>query len=92
MGSKKFDLRRFIKFAYDLVQPRKTELKELHGCDALELDVKWVDYRVQYGSAVISCVEIGDGRLYVSNGEYGNRVNYCPFCGYKAKKQMKLKK
>ena len=37
-----------------------------------------------YGPAVELCEERDDGSLWVSNDEYGSRVNYCPFCGYKA--------
>ncbi len=38
-----------------------------------------------YGSAVIECQETSEGYLLASNGEYSNEVNYCPFCGFKAK-------
>ncbi len=32
--------------------------------------------------------EDDDGYLWVSNGEYGSVVNYCPICGFKAKRQL----
>jgi len=67
------------------------ENEKLHYCSEHDLDVKWNDYKVLYGAAVIDCKEHDDGHLYVDNSEYGNRVNYCPFCGFKAKKQMKMK-
>jgi len=66
--------------------------KMLHDCSVHDVDVEWEEYCILYGGAVIDCLERIDGKLYVNNGEYGNRVNYCPFCGYKAKMQMKLKK
>ena len=36
------------------------------------------------GEAVCECYE-ENGKLFVVNGEYKSQVNYCPFCGYKAK-------
>ncbi len=30
-----------------------------------------------------------DKFLWVFEGDYVSRVNYCPYCGYKAKEQMK---
>jgi hypothetical protein len=39
----------------------------------------------QYGNAISYCFEDVDGKLFVENGEYENQVNFCPFCGYKAK-------
>lgn len=41
-----------------------------------------------YGAAIDECIEDLDGRLFVSNGEYGSQVNFCPVCGYKAKKTI----
>ena len=39
-----------------------------------------------YGVAINECFESEkDGKLWVTNGEYSNSVNYCPFCGYKSK-------
>jgi hypothetical protein len=38
-----------------------------------------------YGAAITCCYETLDGQLMVENGEYGSQVNYCPYCGYKAK-------
>lgn len=31
------------------------------------------------------------GQFWVSNGEYGTQVNYCPKCGAKAPVQVKRK-
>jgi len=39
-----------------------------------------------YGAAIDDCTEDEDGFLFVSNGEYGSQVNFCPMCGYRAKK------
>lgn len=44
-----------------------------------------------YGAAILICEEREDGTLWVSNDEYSSRVNYCPFCGYKAKKILTWK-
>lgn len=41
-----------------------------------------------YGEAVTSCIETDIGEFWVGNGEYGSRVNYCPFCGEKAPVQI----
>lgn len=41
-----------------------------------------------YGPAVDYCYESG-GELWVGNGEYETRVNYCPACGFKSGKQVK---
>ncbi len=62
-----------------------------HSCSIFDFDVG-EHKSVLYGEAVNDCYESTDGGLYVTNGEFGNRVNYCPFCGYKAKILMKLKK
>lgn len=40
-----------------------------------------------YGFAIDVCFS-KDGEFWVSNGEYSSRVNFCPFCGAKAEKQM----
>ncbi len=29
-----------------------------------------------------------DGTMHISNGEYGSQVNFCPWCGKKAAKQL----
>lgn len=42
------------------------------------------------GWAISSCQESENDTLWVGNGEYCNRVNFCPMCGYKAKKQMEF--
>lgn len=42
-----------------------------------------------YMAAVTRSYEDGKGNLYVTNGEYESRVNFCPFCGHAAKSQMK---
>lgn len=41
-----------------------------------------------YGRAITDCCEDLDGYLFVSNAEYGSQVNYCPMCGYKAKRSV----
>jgi hypothetical protein len=41
-----------------------------------------------YGEAISSCEEMEDGTLWISNSEYASQVNYCPYCGFKAKAQM----
>ncbi len=48
----------------------------LHKCE---------DQGASYMEAVTSCTEFNDGTLMVGNGEYGSRVDFCPFCGYAAR-------
>lgn len=36
------------------------------------------------GPAVDECFEDSDGCLFVSNGDNGSQVNFCPMCGYEA--------
>ena len=38
-----------------------------------------------YGNAIDECREDDQGRFWVGNGEYSSQVNYCPFCGHKAR-------
>lgn len=38
-----------------------------------------------HGTAIYECVENDKGELWAGNDEYGTRVNYCPFCGFKAR-------
>lgn len=46
-----------------------------------------------YGCAEHSCYEgTKGGKLYVTNDEYENTVNFCPYCGYKAGIQVYTKK
>lgn len=42
----------------------------------------------QWGGCVEKCEEADDRTLWVDNDEYDTQVNFCPFCGYKAKKQL----
>lgn len=39
-----------------------------------------------HGPAIEFCFEDLEGYLFVTNIEYGSQVNFCPMCGYKAKK------
>lgn len=41
-----------------------------------------------FGPAIWSCEEQDDGSFEAVNGEYGSLVNYCPYCGAKAPKQV----
>lgn len=56
--------------------------KRFHYC---EMDEK----SHLHGPAIDCCFEDIDGFLFVSNGEYGSQVNFCPFCGYEAKVKIK---
>lgn len=38
-----------------------------------------------YGSAIASCYEDETGKLWITNEEYASQVNFCPYCGFKAK-------
>ena len=40
-----------------------------------------------YGAAIDACYEDDQGRLWVSNGEYSSAVNFCPYCGQRARVQ-----
>lgn len=43
-----------------------------------------------YGAAIEECEETEQGELWAGNSEYGTQVNFCPFCGYKARRQVAL--
>ena len=45
----------------------------------------------EYGDAFDICWK-EKGKLFVSNNEYLNQVNFCPYCGFKAEVQEKRKK
>ena len=53
----------------------------LHNCNA-DFDS---DQAHPWGAAAYHCYEDKEKHLWISNGEYANQVNYCPFCGYQAK-------
>lgn len=65
-----------------------------HYCKPTTIDTEiW-----QAGDAIDVCFGDGDGNLWVftrsdgepvGNGEYGNRVNFCPFCGIKSRAALK---
>lgn len=44
----------------------------------------------RYGIAIGRCIEDPEGRLWCHNDEYESRVNFCPFCGYKAPQQVEV--
>lgn len=43
-----------------------------------------------WGEALESCREDKDGNFFIYNGEYMTRVNFCPFCGTPAPKQVQF--
>lgn len=43
---------------------------EVHACPA------------PWGGSALAHVYEADGQLWVTNGEYSSRVNFCPSCGY----------
>lgn len=43
-----------------------------------------------YGSAIDCVVINSEGEMYATNGEYSTRVNFCPFTGTPAPKQMRI--
>ena len=59
-----------------------SEEEEAHYCDFYYMPSDG------YGAAINSCSEIEEGELWVDNGEYASQVNYCPYCGFKAKVQV----
>lgn len=42
------------------------------------------------GSCVKRCHESPEGELWVSDNVRGTQVNFCPACGYEAKKKVDL--
>ncbi len=52
-----------------------------HRCDG-ELP------KAAYGAAITYCYEDVDGKLWVTNEEYATQVNFCPYCGCKAKAEV----
>ena len=44
----------------------------------------------EYGSALTECFEKDDGALWVTNEEFFSSVNFCPQCGYMAKKLQEM--
>lgn len=38
-----------------------------------------------YGKAITYCYEDTDGKLWITNEEYASQVDFCPYCGCKAK-------
>lgn len=61
---------------------------KLHYCEPLDEEIE----SSHYGTAIGTCAEDEYGKLWVDNEEYGNSVNYCPFCGFKANVSMNPKK
>ncbi len=41
-----------------------------------------------YGKAMTYCYEDVDGKLWITNREYASQVNFCPYCGHKAVKDV----
>lgn len=56
----------------------------MHDCEYPAKDHRFA----AYGHAIDHCYEDEDGLLWASNTEYESQINYCPFCGYKAKIQI----
>ena len=65
--------------------------QDKHWCEPGFENGKYIFKSDGFGAAIIYCGEIDDGILQCGNGEYETRVNYCPFCGYKAKSQVEYK-
>lgn len=58
-----------------------------HRCESIATGMGMLEVG-GYGEAVCDCWEGEDGTFVADNGEYANRVNYCPFCGAKAPTQI----
>lgn len=43
-----------------------------------------------FGPAVTTVLMDEEGKMWVENGEYSSQVNFCPFTGTPAKKQMEV--
>lgn len=63
----------------------QAEGKITHVCDYSNWNTFMINSRA-HGDAANECYEDEKG-LWITNGEYANQVNYCPFCGYKADTQ-----
>jgi hypothetical protein len=61
----------------------ETAIDGLHDCGGSP-----PEFPNSCGIAIYECIGDKEGRLWVRNGEYGNQVNYCPWCGFKAKVQV----
>jgi hypothetical protein len=62
-----------------------------HEC-IVEILGEYGEAILHHGTAVTRCFETLDGRLFVEGGmgpEYGNQVNFCPFCGFAASVSVK---
>lgn len=56
--------------------------KEDHECPAITTP------DLDYGPAITEILESEDGEFWATNGEYTSQINYCPWCGLKAPKQI----
>jgi hypothetical protein len=56
-----------------------------HSCS---IDVFPMEEVLGFNVAIYACYEDANGYLWVGNGEAGNVVDFCPFCGYEAKVKM----
>ena len=89
MEKEKEEWKKLKKIEKENVEEIKRNIrKELHRCEIKEWGVIKKDGG--FGQAIIFCYE-RDGMLFVDNDEYNNQVNFCPFCGHKAKIQIKAK-
>jgi hypothetical protein len=70
---------KIIIYTYDNFK-KEFEDVALHHCEGMTNEDN-------YGGAINECEEYDNGSLWVTNDEYDSQVNYCPFCGYKAKLQ-----
>ena len=63
----------------------------MHRCEpGYNLDKEEYFFQHDFGKPAIEyCTEDEKGRLWCGNSENRTRVNFCPFCGYKALQQVK---
>lgn len=61
--------------------------KDKHICDFSQKKIP----SLPHGTAVTTCFEDENDKLWVENGEYINQVSFCPFCGYKSKVEVVYK-
>ena len=62
----------------------KEILFSIYGSSSFDMDSE------HYGPAITTSFE-EDGQIWVTNGEYISRVNYCPYTGKKASSQMPMR-
>ncbi len=68
-----------MNLSWDNLEPNLPKGKgKGHRCE-------WSLPGAAYGAAITYCYEDKSGKLWVTNEEYASQVNFCPYCGCKAR-------